>query len=79
MGLEDIFYEIKPELKDIGDLHGKKIIDDMKFDSVDVVELLSLIEAKLNMEVDNIEEMLDIIQEYDALEEWFAGRSGKHG
>lgn len=70
MLLKDIFLQIKPELVEIGDFHGKNVIDDLGFDSVDIVELLSLIEEKCGIEISDIENVLDVIQEYDKLERW---------
>lgn len=76
MTLEEIFMEIKPELAEIGDLHGKNVIDDLGFDSVDIVELLSYIEDKCGIEIEDIGNILDVIQEYDELERWVQ-RGGK--
>lgn len=70
MSLKEIFLKIKPELIEIEDFHGKNIIDDFGFDSVDIVELLSAIEEECGVEIVDIENMLDIIQEYDKLEKW---------
>lgn len=72
--LDEILHEVKPELIEQEELHGKKLIDDLGFDSVDIVELLSVIEEKLGMEISDMENMLDVIQEYDRLEEWFEKR-----
>lgn len=77
MLLKDILVEIKPELAEIEDFHGKNIIDDLGFDSVDIVELLSFIEDKCGIEVVDIENMLDVIQEYDKLEMWMEKRRDK--
>lgn len=70
MSLKEIFLKIKPELIEIEDFHGKNIIDDFGFDSVDIVELISAIEEECGVEIVDIENMLDIIQEYDKLEKW---------
>lgn len=70
MSLKEIFIKIKPELIEIEDFHGKNIVDDFGFDSVDIVELLSSIEDECGVEIVDIENMLDIIQEYDKLEKW---------
>lgn len=74
--LQDIFYQIKPELEDNGDLHGSNIIEDLDFDLIDVVELFSKLDDIFGIEDGDIVEMLDIIEDYDKIEEWVLQRIG---
>lgn len=69
--LYEIFCKVKPELKDKDSLKGLKLIDDMGFDSVEIVELISELEGLLGKRFDDISELLDIIQDYDAIEAWY--------
>lgn len=69
--LYEIFCKVKPELKDKDSLKGLKLIDDMGFDSVEIVELISELEGLLGKRFDDVSELLDIIQEYDTIEEWY--------
>ena len=49
--LNNIFYTIKPELKDKDNLSGMKIIDDMGFDSVEVVMLMAELEEYVGIPI----------------------------
>ena len=76
--LNDIFFKIKPELRDKDSLSGMKIIDDMEFDSVEVVMLMAELEEYAGIPIDDIDsnvgdiDILDIINDYDSIVRWIA-------
>ena len=71
--LENILLDIKPELKEMGSFKGKSIINDMKLDSLELVQLMTMIEEKLKLDISDIEGFIDIMQEYDTLSAWIEG------
>ena len=48
--LDNILLDIKPELKEMGSFKGKSIINDMKLDSLELVQLMTMIEEKLKLD-----------------------------
>lgn len=66
-------------MEDKGDLHGSNIIEDLNFDSIDVVELFSRLDDIFGIEDGDIVEMLDIIEDYDRIEKWVMERIGTSG
>lgn len=68
--LDRMLLEIKPELEEMESFEGKKIIDDLLFDSIDLVQLMVSIEEYLNINIFDMEEFIDVIQEYDTLSSW---------
>lgn len=71
--LDNILLHIKPELKEMGSFKGKRIINDMKLDSLELVQLMTMIEEKLKLDISDIEGFIDIMQEYDTLSAWIEG------
>ena len=57
----------------MGSFKGKSIINDMKLDSLELVQLMTMIEEKLNFDISDIEGFIDIMQEYDTLSAWIEG------
>lgn len=68
--LNNIFYTIKPELKDKDNLSGMKIIDDMGFDSVEVVMLMAELEEYVGIPIEDVNDILEIINDYDSILKW---------
>lgn len=68
--LDRMLLEIKPELEEMEGFEGKKIIDNLLFDSIDLVQLMVSIEEYLNINIFDMEEFIDVIQEYDTLSSW---------
>ena len=68
--LNNIFYTIKPELKDKDNLSGMKIIDDMGFDSVEVVMLMAELEEYVGIPLEDVNDILEIINDYDSILKW---------
>ena len=68
--LNNIFYTIKPELKDKDNLSGMKIIDDMGFDSVKVVMLMAELEEYVGIPIEDVNDILEIINDYDSILKW---------
>lgn len=71
--LDNILLDIKPELEEMGSFKGKSIINDMKLDSLELVQLMTMIEEKLKLDISDIEGFIDIMQEYDTLSAWIEG------
>ena len=71
--LDNILLDIKPELKEMGSIKRKSIINDMKLDSLELVQLMTMIEEKLKLDISDIEGFIDIMQEYDTLSAWIEG------
>ena len=68
--LNNIFYTIKPELKDKDNLSGMKIIDDMGFDSVEVVMLMAELEEYVGIPIEDVNDILEVIDDYDSILKW---------
>lgn len=71
--LDNILLEIKPELKEMGSFKGKSIINDMELDSLELVQLMTMIEERLDLNISDVEGFIDIMQEYDTLSAWIEG------
>lgn len=68
--LDDIFYKIKPELKDKDSLSGMKVIEDMGFDSVEVVMLMAELEEYVGIPIEDVNDILEVIDDYDSILKW---------
>lgn len=68
--LNNIFYTIKPELKDKDNLSGMKIIDDMGFDSVEVVMFMAKLEEYVGIPIEDVNDILEVIDDYDSILKW---------
>lgn len=58
------------------DFTGKSIIDDLKFDSVALMQLVAEIEEHFGVELDTSESLLELLDSYDELVEYLVKESG---
>ena len=68
--LNNIFYTFKPELKAKDNLSGMKSIDDMGFDSVEVVMLMAELEEYVGIPIEDVNDILEVIDDYDSILKW---------
>lgn len=68
--VDDIFLKIKPELREKDTLSGMKVIDDMGFDSVEVVMLMAELEEYVGIPIEDVNDILEIINDYDSILKW---------
>lgn len=74
--LNNIIINSSPEDLKLSDFHGKSIIDDLEFDSVSLMQLVTDIEEIFGVSMDESDSLLELLDSYDELVDYLAEKKG---
>lgn len=74
--LNNIIINNSPEDLKLSDFHGKSIIDDLEFDSVSLMQLVTDIEEIFGVSMDESDSLLELLDSYDELVDYLAEKKG---